>query len=148
MPAYTITAVADNPRDWNSTQGGPMKAYRVTLRNGEGRELPNVEWSRKAGSPAPTVGQSVDANVDTSGPHGPKLKVIPKTTFSGGGGGRPKDPAERKSIEMQSSLNRAVDTVRLAVDAGVFRPANVADVAGHVLLVAKDYFDRIQEVAK
>lgn len=149
MPTYTITAVSPTARDWNSTQGGPMKAYRVTLRNAEGREMPNVEWSRKATSPAPTAGQEIDANVDTSGTHGPKLKLIPKATFTGGGGGgRPRDPAERHSIEMQSSLTRGVETVRIAIDAGVFKPANVADVAGHVLLVAHDYFQRIQEVAK
>lgn len=150
MATYEITAVAPKARDWDSSKGGPMKAYRVTLRNSEGREMQNVEWSRKATSPAPAVGEKVDGTVDTSGQYGPKFTAERKMTFSGGGGGvgRPRDPAERHSIEMQSSLTRGVETVRLAIDAGVFKPTNVADVAGHVLLVATDYFDRIQEVAK
>jgi hypothetical protein len=136
-PAYTITAVNDQVRDWQSQQGGPMKGYRVTLRNADGREMANVEWSRKANSPAPQVGQTVDGTVDTSGQYGPKFKAA----MAGGGGGgfsRSKSPEERRSIAMQASQKVAVEIVRMNA------PPDVSAVTDEVLRVAQSLFQQVQ----
>lgn len=148
MPAYTITAVAPNPRDWNSTQGGPMKGYRVTMRDAQGQEMQNVEWSRKVTSAAPTVGQQVEGTIDTSGQYGPKFKAAQQGGGFGGGGFRPRDPAERKSIEMMHAQKCAVDALRLAAEHGEYKPPKASDVVDQVRDLAASFFAQIEEVAK
>ena len=100
MPTFTITDVSPNVRDWNSQQGGPMKEYRVHLAEGDQRHM-NVEWSRKATSPAPTEGQQVEGTLEDRGQHGLKLKVAP--SFGGGGFARPEDPKRAARILRQHS---------------------------------------------
>ncbi|HEX6024385.1 MAG TPA: hypothetical protein VFZ00_20520 [Solirubrobacter sp.] len=146
MPAYEIVQVGENPRTWHATQGGEMRAYRLTLRNADGREMQNVEWSRKVTSPAPTVGQKVEGTVDTSGSHGPKFKMAPTSSYSGGG--KTRDPAERKAIAMQASQKVAVDAARLAIDAGVLKPTSQQDVSAAVLAFADDFFRQVEQVAR
>lgn len=148
MPTYTVVAVSDNVRDWSSTKGGPMKGYRVTLRNADGREMENVEWSRKATTPAPEAGLKVEGTVDTSGPYGAKFKQAQQGGGFGGGGRGPRDPAERRSIEMQASQKVAVDAARLAIETGVLKVENLQDISFAVRTFAGDFFKQVEEVAK
>lgn len=143
MPVYTITAVGDQVRDWDATKGGPMKSYRVTLRNAEGNELANVEWARKATSPKPEVGQSVDGDVDTSGQYGPKLKLAQQA--GGGGFSRSKPPEERRSIAMQHAQKCAVTILEVAAAHGDYKPPNAGDVVGQVKTLAAALFQQVME---
>ena len=80
MTAYKITAVDPNVRDWESKMGGAMKSYRVELHDGHAG-VTMTEWARKATSPAPTVGQTIEGTIE-QGQYGPKFKQSP--TGSGG----------------------------------------------------------------
>lgn len=105
MPQYTVTAVADQTRPW----GNDMVSYRVTLRNGQGAELGNVDVSRKNTQPAPKPGDVLDGEVDTSGQYGPKFKAARR----GGGGFRGRDPKERAEIRRQHAQTTALRWVEL-----------------------------------
>ena len=140
MNTYTVTAVNEQVRTWNTKAGAAMKSYRVTLRNKDGRELGNVELSRNATAPAPTVGENVEGTVDKSGQYGPKLQEPRK---QGGGFSRAKTPEERRSIAMQSSLQRGVDAVRIAVDAKVFTPGDEADITNAAIRAADKFYARV-----
>lgn len=104
MPAYTVLEVDPNVRDWQSQAGGPMKAYRIKLRDPEGKEIPLVEWSRKTNSPAPTVGETVEGTLESTS-FGTKFK---KAQTNGFGGGRPRDPKESARIIRQHSQQMAL----------------------------------------
>lgn len=145
MPTYTITAVDANVREWQSQQGGPMRSYKMTLRNADGRELAGVEWSRKPTSPPPRPGEQVEGDVDTSGQYGPKFKAAQRVPPAGGGGLRPRDPAERRSIAMQSSIRAAVDILKLAAEHGDYRPPSAGDVASQVKQVAASLFHHVMD---
>lgn len=138
MPVYTITAVGDQVRDWDATKGGPMKSYRVTLRNAEGNELANVEWARKATSPKPEVGQSVDGDVDTSGQYGPKLKLAQQQQGGRGGGGGGRSPEESRRIVRQHSQNMALKYAALRLEDGDLPPRFSFDT----LKAAIDFFHK------
>jgi hypothetical protein len=115
MATYTVTQVSDGVRDWQTKAGVPWKSYRVALRNADGRELGNVEWSRPASEPTPKLGEATpaDATVDTKAEYGPKL-VLPKKGGGGGGGWKPKPPEERRSIAMQHAQKCAVTILQAA----------------------------------
>jgi hypothetical protein len=112
MPAYTVTAVAENVRDWNTKKGDPWKSYRVTLRNERGVEKSNVEISRAAAEPAPKVDEVVEGTVENREQYGPKLNVPRRG--GGGGGWKPKPPEERRSIAMQHAQKCAVTILQTA----------------------------------
>jgi hypothetical protein len=115
MPRYTITGVADQVREWSSSQGGLMKAYRVDLKGADGSEELLIEWSRKATSDAPTVGLEIDADVQ-DGQYGKRLKLTPRGGQGGvWGGARPEDPQRQKRIVRQHSQNMAIQTIALAL---------------------------------
>lgn len=138
MPVYEITAVTGDPRPW----GTDMVGYRVTLRNADGRELANVDVSRKNSAPAPRVGEKVDGEVDTSGQYGPKLKA----TRRGGGGGGPrgKDPQERSEIRRQHSHSMALRWAELQHARGLLAPSFDLD---EVLDVADRFYRQSGSVA-
>jgi len=146
MPTFTITDVSPNVRDWNSQQGGPMKEYRVHLAERDQRHM-NVEWSRKATSPAPTEGQQIEGTLEDRGQHGLKLKVAP--SFGGGGFARPEDPKRAARILRQHSQDMAMQAIRLAVDLNVMRvvdPERPTDTGGHPE-TTKELFDLIARTA-
>lgn len=145
MATYTITAVSDNVRDWSSSKGGTMKAYRVVMRDQAGNETQNVEWSRKESSPPPTVGQQVEGDIDVAAQYGPKFKQA--NTAGGGGGYRGKPVEERRSIAMQHAQKCAVDVVRLAADLGEWRPADDEKALGAVLKIADKLFAQVEGVS-
>lgn len=113
MPNYTIREVIGQPNAWNSTKGGPMLSYSLDVTGDDGF-TGQVELNQKQTTAAPTVGQVIDGTLDRSNPkYAPKLK---KTPPQGGGGprsgaGRPRDPAERESIERSVAYKGAVDLV-------------------------------------
>lgn len=123
-----------------------MKAYRMALKTEEDTELLNVEWSRKPGSPPPTVGQALSGTLDSSGPFGPKFK--PEQAAGGfgkpGGGGRD-TPETRRSIAMQHAQKCAVTILDVAASHGEYRPPNAGDVAHQVKAVAAILFEQVQQ---
>lgn len=141
MNTYVITEVSDRVRDWSTRNGAAWKSYRVTLRNKDGRELGNVEISRVATAPPPKTGETVEGTVEQGGAHGPKLQEPRR----GGGGGRAKPPEERRSIAMQSSNQRGVEVVRIAVDAGLWKPETPEAVTAAALKVADEFFARVMK---
>jgi len=145
MPVYTITDVSSNVRDWSSQQGGPMKEYRVHLSSGDEKHM-NVEWSRKATSPAPTEGQQVEGTLEDRGSHGLKLKVAP--SFGGGGFARPEDPKRAARILRQHSQDMALRTIALALEHGMYPdpPKDGSDLMSAVRQLA-DWFDADAEKA-
>jgi len=143
MPTYTITDVSPNVRDWNSQQGGPMKEYRVHLANGDEKHM-NVEWSRKATSPAPTEGQQVDAVLEDRGQHGLKLKVAP--SFGGGGFARPEDPKRAARILRQHSQDMAMQAI-VILQQGDSPTAFTGETLRKTILVWADWFDADAEKA-
>ncbi len=130
MPTYKITGVSDNVRDWTSSKGGPMKSYRVNLVDDGGTATMNVELAQKATTPVPAVGGTVDGTIDTSGQYGPKFKKAQQ--FGGGGGGRPRDPAETAAIHRQHSQHMALLYVQAKAAAGElpegFKPSQLAPI--------------------
>lgn len=115
MPAFEITLVSDKIRPWDSTKGGPMKSYRIQVKDEQGNITDNVEWARKADSPAPAVGQKIEGTLDTSGEYGPKFKATPTSSFGGRGG---RSPQERAEIIQQHSHKVALEYARLQNDRG------------------------------
>lgn len=113
MPTFEIMVVGDQIREWSSERGGPMKSYRVGLRDEQGQSTPNVEWARKATSPPPVAGQKIEGTLDTSGQYGPKFKATPSSSF---GGGRGRDPKESAQIVRQHSQEMALMYAALRVD--------------------------------
>lgn len=146
MNTYTVLQVSDQVRQWQTKAGAPWKSYRVTLKNAAGAELGNVEISRAASAPAPAVGEQVEGEVDKSGQYGPKLQEPRRS--GGGGGGRAKSPEERRSIAMQSSATRGVEVVRIAVDAGLWKPESPEAVTDAALKVAGRFYERVLEAEK
>jgi len=145
MPTFTITDVSPNVRDWNSQQGGPMKEYRVHLAEGDQRHM-NVEWSRKATSPAPTEGQQVEGTLEDRGQHGLKLKVAP--SFGGGGFARPEDPKRAARILRQHSQDMALRVLTLiAATDGIDRAWNTTPELFDLIKRTADWFDKDAEEA-
>lgn len=148
MASYEIQAVAGQPRDWNSSQGGPMKEYRIDLKDDAGAVIQNVEWSRKVSSPAPEVGQKLDGTI-SEGNFGPKFKQA--AAGGGGGGGRFRDPVEdaktRRSIQMQHAQKAAVEALRVAAEFGDYKPPSASDVVGQIKTIAAGLFQQIEDVA-
>lgn len=114
MSTFTITNVHDKVRDWSSQQGGAMKAYRIDVTGPRGEEN-GVEWSRKASSEVPTVGQTIDGDIE-QGQYGPKFKAARQA--SGFGGPRQRDPKETAAIQRQHSQSAAVEFLKAKIQAG------------------------------
>jgi hypothetical protein len=137
MPAHTIIAVSPNVREWTSQKGGPMKSYRVHLKAQDGTVTENVEWARKADSPAPTVDQQIDCTIDPrpGNDYGPKLALEQKGGFAGGG--RARSPEETRQIVRQHSQHMALLYVQAKAAVGAlpadFKPSDLTKIV--------DWFD-------
>lgn len=131
MPMFKVTHVQEQTRPWESTKGGPMVSYRITLRDANGDEHPNVEWARKASSAPPKVDEVLDGTLDTTGQYGPKFKSTPSASFGGGGGSRGKDPKERAEIRRQNAQAQALRYMEIKVGLGLikdFKPSELVPV--------------------
>lgn len=146
MSTYTVVMVAPNPRQWESKHGAQMVSYRMTLKNHQGREMGNVEWSRKADSPAPTIGQRLDGTVEIREQYGPKF--TPEPTMKTGGGWRSKPAEERRSIAMQHAQKCAVSILELAASQGAYKPETATGAASHVCSLADILFQQIMNAEK
>jgi hypothetical protein len=146
VPQYTITAVSDQVRDWNTKKGDPWKSYRVTLRNERGDEKPNVEVSRAASDDAPKVNEVVDGTVENREQYGPKLNTPRRG--GGGGGWKPKPPEERRSIAMQHAQKCAVTILEVAAAHGDYKPPSAHDVANHATVIAGFLFSQVIDAEK
>ena len=142
MPAYTILAVDPNVRDWDSHAGGPMKAYRLRLRDPQGQEIPLVEWSRKANSQPPTVGETLEGTLESTS-FGTKFKKAPNAN---GFGARGRDPRDSKRIAVQASHKVAVDILRLAAEVGTYeKPESVGEIVNQVKTITNVLVAQVEE---
>jgi hypothetical protein len=142
MPTYTVIEVSPEVRDWQSAQGGPMKAYRMLLRDQTGQDIPQVEWSRKPNSSPPVVGEVLDGTLEQTS-FGPKFK---KAQAMNGGGPRGRDPRDSKRIAVQASHKVAVDILRLAAEVGAWeKPDNVAAIVGQVKTITNVLVAQVEE---
>lgn len=142
MPAFTVAEVIGEPRDWQSKYG-PMKSYRVAVKNGSSDEAEVVELSQKPDTAAPTVGQALEGEiVPSQNPQfPPKFKKAQQGGggFSGGGG---MSPEREKRIVRQHSQSMSIETLKLAVDCGInLQVGSVSDVVAKVRQLS-DVFDK------
>jgi hypothetical protein len=144
VPSYTITGVAEQVRDWNSAQGGAMKAYRIDLRGDDGTEELLVEWSRKATSPPPIVGQPVEGQIE-QGQYGKKFKKAPAGGFLSGP--RPEDPKRAKRIMRQHSQDMAMRALTHAFAFGLVDPPKEPKDLFALIAKTADWFDKDAEAA-
>lgn len=145
MGTFTVTAAAKK-KDVPDNGYGPMQVIALTLDDGASPPV-IAEWFTKAATPIPAAGSKIDGNLE-DGKFGPQFKKASGGGFGGaGGGGRPRDPAERRSIEMQHAQKCAVEALKLAAAHGDYRPPSAADVITHVKTLAKVLYDQCEEAA-
>jgi hypothetical protein len=123
-------------------RNGPMQVIGLGLIDEAGTAVA-AEWYTRADTALPQPASTLDGDVE-DGPYGKKFKKA-APAFGGGGGFRQKDPAERRSIAMQSSLTRAVEVVRLAHDLG-WKPDGekpVSALADAVAVVARKFYKQV-----
>lgn len=133
MPAYTIKTV-DGPREWQSKYG-PMNSFTLTV---DGHDGP-VELSQKQATAPPLVGQSVEGEIVAA--HDPKFPPKLKRAQQGGGGfGGGMSPEREKKIVRQHSQSMAIETLKLAIDAGInLEAGDVATLVKKVKVLADVY---------
>lgn len=100
MGDFRVTELLGS-RPWSSSEYGDFIAYAFRA---EGQERP-LEWSRKVGTPGPSVGETLTGEVEDKGPNYP-LKF--KKAKAGGFGGGGRSPQESKSIVRQHSQEMAL----------------------------------------
>jgi hypothetical protein len=136
MPSFTITGFASAPRDWE-TANGQFRSYYLKV---EGDEK-TYELAQKRDKPAPNVGDTVDATVETREVNDVtyyKLKREYQQRGGGGNGNRSKDPAERESIERQVAAKVASDLLVALMAQGTFKPEGVDGLGqAHTRLAAQ-----------
>lgn len=139
MPQYVITNVT-GPREWTG-QHGPMVDYNLTI---EGRDKTAI-LTQQPKSPPPVLGpMELDIVDHPSEKMRDRFDKAKKTAPPGGfvvgarnGGGREKDPVERRSIAMQASQKVAVDILRIAQDLPDYKkPTSGGELAHQVQVVA------------
>jgi hypothetical protein len=155
MPEYEITSVAPDPKPWKAQGKFDMVEYRVDLRgpNSEGAvvDVQNVEWSRKAESQAPTVGQRLNVEkFENRGPRGLKLHLIQQGFPTGSHGSSrdsreyKADPVKQAAIAMEASQKAAVEIVRI----GSEESRDPESVLKDVQRIASSLFEQIQQAMK
>jgi hypothetical protein len=145
--AYTVTAVSDNVRQWTAKQGGPMNSYRVNLKDAQGVETQNVEWARKVTSDPPTVGETVEGNIDNTD-YGLKLKPAFSPGGGGGGGPRGKSPQESAAIQRMHLQKTAPQWIELFLTIGVIEQPTSKEAAVKLGEGIMDWLSKDVEKAK
>jgi len=140
MAEYTVTEIL-HARPWPIGEDPPKVIYYDFKVDGEERQ---VNIGRKPGN-ALTVGMKLEGHLEPGDRGGLKFKAA--NGFAGSGGPRGKSPEERKSIAMQASQKVGVDVVRIAVDAGLWKPETPAAVAAAVRNVAAELFAQVDGVS-
>lgn len=136
---FTIENVGPETREWEWPKGSGKVNVSYTVKVAE-HDKP-LEHSRQKGKPAPEVGETVFGYIEASkNDHYPdKLKKV--SQGGGGGGFKPRDPAEIKAIQRQHSQEMAIRTLSLAFYGGVFAPESATDLLNKVQSTA-DWFDK------
>lgn len=115
MPStFEITSVGENTRPWKTKTGKTWIAYPVEFKGDQGTG--KAELSRPEGKPAPTVGEKVEADLDSSNPSFPAKLV---EVFKGGKGGGGKSPKERAEIRRMASQKCALELLRIETDIAI-----------------------------
>ena len=141
MPTFTVQA-ASHKKDVEG-KNGPMKVLNLTLVEADG-SVKAAEWFTKATTPIPQQGEKLEGELQ-AGQYGLSFKKAQQGGGwgGGGGGGRKDTPETRRSIAMQSSQKVAVDAVRIAVEAGLWKPESPVDVVGAVLKASDRFYLRV-----
>lgn len=117
---YRVAQVTSQ-NTWDGSHG-PMVSYKMEVTDDGGNQQ-TVELNQKPDTPAPSVGQEIDGFLEPAKREGfpPKLKKTPKPAGGGfgGGKGKPRDPAERASIERQTALRGACDVAAALPHCGI-----------------------------
>lgn len=106
MGSFTVTALHGQGKPWSTKDGkGPFIPHRFEVQGTAGI----CEWSRKEGSPGPTVGEVLEGEL-TQTQYGWKFK---KAQSNGGGFG--KSPEQQRSIVRQHSQEMALRWMAIQV---------------------------------
>jgi hypothetical protein len=140
--AYEVVDVKPDPRQWeNKHNNQPMLSWRIDIRDASGTVHQNVELAQRASSPAPTVGQALEGNLDNT-QYGLKFKKAFAPGAGGGGGGyKGKSPSEQASIAASVALDKALIAVEQAATLGLVK-LDLADpdvLGAHAALIDR-YF--------
>lgn len=104
MADFTITAVEDGYREWTG-EHGTFRIFDVRFEGQQGNG--EAEIKRKSSSPAPTVGEVIDAEIVQKAGRKPELKRVYKPP--GGSGPRAgRSPQESAQIVRQHSQHVAI----------------------------------------
>jgi hypothetical protein len=115
MPSFQILAVDETTREWKTKDGKKtFTAYKVQFKGDQGEG--NAELSRLNGTPAPTVGETIDAELKNDNPAFPAKLV---EGFKGGKGGGGKSPKERAEIRRMASQKCALELLRIETDIAI-----------------------------
>lgn len=141
--SYLIVGVADRVKDVQLDHGA-FKSYTMTLRNHQGREQP-VEWLRKADSPAPRVGDTVEGTVTPS--QNPKYPPKFKQAQKGGGGGRGGWGGNQKNDRSIEAQVAAKGGVEIAIAAATGQPTDAATLTQNAVAAARALHAAIRDMA-
>jgi hypothetical protein len=148
--AYEVVDVKPDPRQWeNKHNNQPMLSWRIDIRDAAGTVHQNVELAQRASSPAPTVGQALDGNLDNT-QYGLKFKKAFAAGASGGGGGgyKGKSPSEQASIAASVALDKALIAVEQAATLGVVKVGSAEEHAAAIDRYFAHFFKLIDAKGK
>jgi hypothetical protein len=121
MSQFTITKVLGS-REWKPPEGDKTFVFYDILFEGDQGKADDLSkpasWKTLKGEPAPTDGQTVDAEmVHKDGKV--KLEPVRKGGWGGRGGGGGKTPQERAEIRRMAAQKAAVETFRAYVELAI-----------------------------
>ena len=150
MADFTITAVEDGYREW-AGEHGTFRIFDVRFEGQQGNG--EAEIKRKSSSPAPTVGEVVDAEIVQKAGRKPELKRVYKPPGgsgprgNGGGNWRPRSPEETRAINRAVAQKNAIGLLGVELQAGLV--AGDAIKASDLLKPRIDWlFDDLQKASE
>lgn len=147
MSVYTVKA-ATLKREVPAKPGsnyGPSVVYSLTLDDGQNSVF--ADWFTKANTPLPQFGDQLEGDVAPNNFGGQDFKKSRPTWGGGGGGGpRPRDPQERRSIQLQHAQKVGAEVAKIAVEAGLWKPSSPTEITAAVTKVARALYDQIEDV--
>jgi hypothetical protein len=120
-----------------------MNSYRVHLKGPDGQVVQNVELAQKNSSPAPTVGQQLEGNVD-QGEYGLKFRK----SFGGGQPTRAKSPQEQAAIQRMHLQKTAPLWAEFLLTIGVVPAPSNDQEAFKLMTRVMDWLERDIDKAK
>lgn len=135
---YKIVAFDGPPRDWEY-QGNNFRSYYCKFEGDERR----IEIAQKPETPAPNIGDTLTGVITEKNGYFKFKKARPGGGFGGNGGSRPKDPAERESIERQVAAKCATELLVGFMGTG-WKPESVNALATQHTALAKQIAGEIK----